>query len=85
MFREILLVIWILQAVLAVVFVMAGSMKLSQPREKLAVRMGWVAHFSAPAVKVIGLLEVLAAAGLILPSLSGVLRWLTPPRPGWSW
>jgi len=76
------LVIWILQAVLAVVFVTAGSVRLSQPEEKLADRMGWVADFSPPAVKVIGLLQVLAAAGLILPSLSGVLPWLTPLAAG---
>ncbi|MEA2502538.1 MAG: hypothetical protein QOD01_2649, partial [Actinomycetota bacterium] len=34
--------VWILQVVLAVGFLMAGAMKLTQPRAKLAPQMAWV-------------------------------------------
>jgi len=59
--------LWIVQGLLAVAFLMAGGMKLSQPKEKLAERMGWVEDFSQNTVRLIGLLEVLGAIGLILP------------------
>jgi uncharacterized membrane protein YphA (DoxX/SURF4 family) len=70
--------LWIVQALLAVAFGMAGIMKLTQPKEKLAVQMGWVEEFAPTTVKGIGLLEVLGAIGLILPHLTGILPWLTP-------
>ncbi|MDQ5853545.1 MAG: DoxX family protein [Chloroflexota bacterium] len=70
--------LWIVQALLAVAFGMAGIMKLTQPKEKLAAQMGWVEDFAPTTVKGIGLLEVLGAIGLILPRLTGILPWLTP-------
>lgn len=53
-------------------------MKLTQPTEKLTTNMGWVKDFSPQTVKIIGLLELLGAIGLILPSVTGILSWLTP-------
>jgi uncharacterized membrane protein YphA (DoxX/SURF4 family) len=70
--------LWIVQGLLAVAFGMAGIMKLTQPKEKLAAQMGWVEDFAPTTVKGIGLLEVLGAIGLILPRLTGILPWLTP-------
>ncbi|HEX2619523.1 MAG TPA: DoxX family protein [Phototrophicaceae bacterium] len=70
--------IWAVQILLALAFGMAGFMKVTQPREKLAPQMGWVMDFSPNIVKVIGGLELLAALGLILPALTGILTWLTP-------
>lgn len=58
---------------LAIVFLMAGGMKLAQPKEKLAENMAWVEDFSANTVKIIGGLEVLGALGLILPRFLGFL------------
>ena len=69
---------WIVQALLALAFLMAGVMKATQPREKLAERMTWVEDFSPRIVKGIGTLEVLGAVGVILPALTGILPWLTP-------
>jgi uncharacterized membrane protein YphA (DoxX/SURF4 family) len=40
--------------------------------------MAWVEDFSQNTVRLIGLAEVLAAIGLILPPLVDVLPWLTP-------
>jgi uncharacterized membrane protein YphA (DoxX/SURF4 family) len=71
--------LWIIAAVLALAFLAAGAMKLAQPKEKLAASgMGWVEGFSSGAVKAIGLAEVLAAIGLILPALTGIATFLVP-------
>ena len=70
--------LWVVQGLLAVAFLGAGAMKLSQPKEKLAANMGWVEDFSQPAVRLIGAVEVLGAIGLVLPALTGILPWLTP-------
>ncbi len=70
--------LWIVQALLALAFGMAGMMKLTQPKEKLAGQMGWVEEFASNTVKLIGGLELLGAVGLILPLLTGILPWLTP-------
>lgn len=69
--------LWILQWVLALMFLMAGAMKMMQPKEKLAEKMGWVNDFSSGAVKTIGMLEVLAAIGLVVPPLVDVAPDLT--------
>ncbi|MFN8530122.1 MAG: DoxX family protein [Anaerolineae bacterium] len=71
-------VVWIVQILLALAFGMAGLMKLTQPKEKLAARMGWVNDFSQNMVRAIGLIELVAVLGLILPALTGILPILTP-------
>jgi len=73
------IVLWIVTAVLALAFLAAGTMKIAQPKAKLAATgQGWVEDFSDGAVKGIGVLEVLAALGLILPALLGVATVLVP-------
>lgn len=71
-------VLWIVQGLLAAAFSMAGMMKLTQPKEALRDKMGFVEDFSQTQVRLIGLLEVLAAVGLVLPGLLGILPALTP-------
>jgi uncharacterized membrane protein YphA (DoxX/SURF4 family) len=70
-------VLWILQILLALAFTMTGLAKLTQPKEKLATMMGWVNDFPPNIIKVIGLLELLGAIGLILPALTNILPSLT--------
>ena len=71
-------VIWIAQGLLAAVLVMAGSMKLAQPKERLAASgQAWVEDFDAQQVKGIGVLEVLAAIGLVLPAALDLVPILT--------
>ncbi|MEI6877222.1 MAG: DoxX family protein [Spirochaetota bacterium] len=70
--------LWILQGVLALAFLLAGLLKATSPKEKLAARMGWVKDFPPVQVKLIGGAETLGALGLVLPSLTGILTWLTP-------
>jgi hypothetical protein len=72
--------LWIVSGLLAVVYLFAGAGKLILPKEKLATFPGggWVEDFSAGAVKTIGVLEILGAAGLVLPAALGVAPMLTP-------
>lgn len=62
--------IWIVQGILALAFLMAGAMKIMQPKEKLAENMGWVEDFAPGMLKIIGAAEVAGAIGLILPAFT---------------
>jgi hypothetical protein len=64
--------------VLAAMFAMAGVAKSTQPKEKLAARLPWVEDFSAGTVRFIGVVELLAAIGLVAPAATGILPVLTP-------
>jgi uncharacterized membrane protein YphA (DoxX/SURF4 family) len=70
--------IWVLQVLLALAFLAAGLIKVSQPRQRLATTMGWVEDFSDPTVRAIGALELLGALGLLVPALTGVATVLVP-------
>jgi uncharacterized membrane protein YphA (DoxX/SURF4 family) len=72
--------LWIVTALLAAVFLLAGSNKLFRPREKLvkAPGGGWVLDFSVGFVKVLGAVEILGAVGLILPALLNIAPFLVP-------
>ncbi len=73
------IVLWIIAIVLALVFLGAGLMKITRPKEKLAASgMGYVEDFSAGTIKAIGVAEVLAAIGLVLPAVTGVAPILVP-------
>ena len=69
--------LWIVQILLALAFGLAGLMKLTQPKEKLAANMKWVEDFSPNIIRAIGAVEILGALGLILPALTGILPILT--------
>ncbi len=72
-------VLWIIAGLLALVFLGAGLMKLTQPKDRLAGSgMAWTEDFSAGVVKGIGALEVLGAIGLILPAALDIAPLLTP-------
>jgi hypothetical protein len=68
---------WIVAGLLAVLYLYSGGMKLVRSAEQLRPMMAWVDGMPISMVRVIGLLEVLGVAGLILPPLVGVLTWLT--------
>ena len=71
--------LWIVAALLALAFLATGSMKLTQPKAKLAASgQGWAEDFPAPTIKAIGALEVLAALGLILPAVLNTATVLVP-------
>lgn len=70
--------LWVVQILLAIAFLMAGGMKVTQPMEKLKKAMSWTSHTTVGTVRLVGILEILGALGLILPAVTGVLPWLTP-------
>ena len=72
--------LWIVAGLLAVVF-LVSSAKLFVPKEKMAgmsAATRWVEDFSPGALKAIGALELLAAAGLILPAALDIAPVLVP-------
>ena len=73
------LTLWILQILLAVVALGAGAVKLIQPRERLAETLGdWVDDVPPWLPRFVGLAEVFAAVGLIVPPLTGAAPVLVP-------
>ena len=74
--------LWILQGFLAVLFLVFGYMRVIKSKDELKEmgggKMQWVDDLSDSNLKLIGILEVLAAIGLILPQLTGILPWLAP-------
>jgi len=71
-----LIAYWIVAGLLAVFYLYSGAMKIVRSREGLQPIMHWVERAPMPAVKVIGVLEVLGAVGLILPPLTAIAPWL---------
>ena len=68
--------LWIVQVLLALLFLFAGGMKLVMPMDEMMKQMpiplpGWFMIFT-------GVVEVLGAIGLILPWLLGIRPGLTP-------
>ncbi|MEU6277145.1 DoxX family protein [Streptomyces populi] len=67
---------WIVAALLAAFYLYAGGIKVLRTQEQLRPMMGWVDRIPMPVVRIIGTLEVLGAAGLVLPPLTGIAPWL---------
>ena len=71
--------LWVAQVLLAVVYLMAGGMKLTQPMTGLAAMgMGYATQLPELFVRFVGLMEVLGAVGLIAPAATRILPFLTP-------
>ena len=71
--------IWIVQVLLALLFLFAGGMKLLLPLETLTAA-GSPNQVILPGllIRFIGVCEVLGGLGLILPGLLRIRPWLTP-------
>ena len=73
------ILLWIVQGVLCAMFLYVGFLKLIKPRESLSQSLGpWVDSVSSGQLKLIGLLEVAGAVGLILPMYLEIYPILTP-------
>ncbi|MEZ3159350.1 DoxX family protein [Microbacterium sp. BWT-B31] len=71
--------LWIVNTILALMFIAAGLMKTLRPKPALAAAgMTYVEDFTSPFIKTIGALEVVAAFGLILPLVTGIAAILAP-------
>lgn len=63
---------WIIAGLLGLFYLYAGGKKVAQSKEQLAPMMGWVDTVPMRLVRLIGVIEVLGVAGLILPPLTGI-------------
>jgi len=72
--KKIAYALWIVQGLLALIFLFAGGVKLVLPLEELTKQMPLPGLF----VRFIGVAEVLGAIGLILPGLLRIRPGLTP-------
>jgi len=72
--------LWIVQGLLALVMLGAGTMKAASPKTKLVAnpRMAWASDFTAAQIKLIGLAEIAGAIGLLAPWATHIIPVLTP-------
>ncbi|MFI6122706.1 DoxX family protein [Streptomyces sp. NPDC051064] len=66
---------WIIAGVLALFYLYAGALKVIRSRDQLRPMMAWVDRVPLPAVRALGVVEILGATGLILPPLTGIAPW----------
>lgn len=72
-------VLWVFAGGLAVVFLGSGLNKIIRSRDDLRTQVGaWVDEFPEGVLKLIGMLEVLGAIGLIVPAITGIAPVLVP-------
>ncbi|WP_033351326.1 DoxX family protein [Kitasatospora aureofaciens] len=69
---------WIVAGLLALFYLYAGTLKLIRSRDQLRPMMAWVDRVPLPAFRALGAVEVLGAAGLVLPPLTGIAVPLAP-------
>ncbi|MFC5745580.1 DoxX family protein [Actinomadura rugatobispora] len=74
------LTLWIAAGLLAAVALVGGTSKTFIPKEKLAAQHGgeWTGHAGVGFVTTLGILELLAAAGLILPAVLDIAPVMVP-------
>lgn len=70
--------LWAIQITLATCLVWAAYMKLFQPLEKLSAMWPWTGQVPIAMVKATGLIDLLGALGLILPTWLHIKPILTP-------
>ena len=68
--------VWVAQVLVALAFAFHGY-QLAFALEKMRGRVVWPRDVSDRLLRPIGILEILGALGLILPTLTRVLPWLT--------
>ncbi len=69
--------LWIVQILLALMFLFHGRIMLSPPAS-LQAGMAYIRAIPIGLRRFIGVAEILAGIGSVLPALTGVLPWLTP-------
>ena len=71
--------VWIVAALLAALFLVTGLAKITRPRLEMAEGpMNWAAGVTDGQFHIVGVLELLGAAGLILPTVLGIAPALVP-------
>ena len=69
---------WIIQILLAAVFMTSGTMKTVLHKDKLAKALEWVDDFTPERLKIIGAFEILGGLGLSLPGVYSIAEFLIP-------
>jgi len=69
--------LWAGQIVLAITFLAQGILKFVQPAG-LPEQLSWVYAITGPLAIVLGVAELSAVAGLLLPGITGIMPRLTP-------
>lgn len=71
--------LWVAQVCLCALFLFAGFTKLTKTPQGMA-SMGWAWAQSMPLgfIRIIGVVEVLGAIGIVLPSLTNIMPALVP-------
>ena len=69
--------LWVAQIVLAAFFIMGAIMKFL-PIEKMSQMMPWMGEVPALAVRLLGVVDLLGALGLLIPSMLRIRPRLTP-------
>jgi hypothetical protein len=67
---------WIVAALLALLYLYSGGMKVVRSKDQLRPMMGWIDTVPLRLVRTIGVLEVFGALGLVLPPLTGIAAGL---------
>ena len=70
--------LWLVQGLLAALFLVVGYSHAAAPIEVAAMRAPWVASLPVALVRFIGAVEVAGALGLLLPAATRILPRLTP-------
>ena len=71
-------VLWVLQWVTGLAFVLAGLAHGLTPADRLIKSMAWVEEVGTRTARLAGVTEFLGGLGLILPGLFGIATWLVP-------
>jgi hypothetical protein len=73
------LLLWIGQILLALVFAgVSYSHTIGFERSSLRPGMTWLAAVGRDRMRIIGILELVAAIGLVVPAATGIVPWVTP-------
>ncbi len=70
--------LWVVQILLTVAFLASGFSKIVTPAAQLTNMMAWTTAIPLGLVRFIGVMEVLGALGLFLPSVTRIRPALTP-------
>ena len=70
--------LWVAQGIVALLFLLTGTLKMVTPKEKLVVKMHWAATWPPGRIKLLGLAELAGALGLVLPAALHIAPLLTP-------
>jgi hypothetical protein len=69
--------VWIAELILAVFYVAAGTLKMFAPMDELPAIILWTGDYSEGFVRFTGFIDLLAAAGILLPDLLRIWTWMT--------